>query len=236
MKKIILTILLFVVVAGVSGGGVYLWQKSNSNSVKKDLQNQVDGSVCSTNQQDQKTCPACLTNQIGQEGYKKIDLTQLGMGSANFISEVPISWNVSYSNVEIGSTNHLPTKPALSINKDFLTPDGSDITQADIYFVRGDAKDELIKKVGVSELSYLGITPSVAVPRVSGISWSKENVGGITADVATDAANGYAGNKQYYLTSPDNSETIMIFKQSGGINPEFDNGFQHFIDSIKFTK
>lgn len=42
--------------------------------------------------------------------------------------------------------------------------------------------------------------------------------------------------RQYYLTSPDNNETIIISKQSSGIDKEFDNGFQHFIDAINFTK
>lgn len=42
MKKVLLIILLIVIVAGISGGGVYLWQTNKANINKQILQNQTD--------------------------------------------------------------------------------------------------------------------------------------------------------------------------------------------------
>jgi len=42
MKKIILTILFIIVVAGVSGGGVYLWQRGVSNKEKENLTSELN--------------------------------------------------------------------------------------------------------------------------------------------------------------------------------------------------
>ncbi|MDD5731521.1 MAG: hypothetical protein PHU42_01370 [Patescibacteria group bacterium] len=69
MKKIILTILLIIVVAGVSGGGVYLWQKGILNGGKAKVITEVSAlqnKYNDTNNTEEAKQPLVNSNSIKQ--------------------------------------------------------------------------------------------------------------------------------------------------------------------------
>jgi len=74
--------------------------------------------------------------------------------------------------------------------------------------------------------------------------WSKETVGGLSAEVFTfpvakDANGGeiidesYNGGKVYYINLPNTTKTLIIHKQAKGDN-KFENYSKHLFGSLKF--
>ncbi|MDO8269732.1 MAG: hypothetical protein Q7T54_03615, partial [Candidatus Levybacteria bacterium] len=120
MKKTILMIVVAVVIAGVSGGGVYLWQNNKTGSEKQVLSNQ--------------TCPVCTANQADATGYKEFIVGSFGI---TVTAEVPKGWSIYESPQNVG-TDNLQALPTASFGKDDVAFGDMNWSQVDLYFA-GDA-------------------------------------------------------------------------------------------------
>lgn len=166
----------------------------------------------------------------GEEKFKEYDFSETGYDILPVRFEVPVSWSVFRSTLnvdELGKDSDtrflkLPQRPTLSIARNYIVHDFSNSEQVNLYFSHEDMKDRLIEQV-----------------RKSGdeISWAKEMVGGIPADVESNASNGYPGNKTYYLSLPGPflySFKTVVIQQQASPGKDFEDGLKHFIETIVF--
>ena len=207
-KKIWVAIVFLVIIVIVIGGGIYVWPKNNCNSVKQGLQNQIG-------------CPVCLTNQ---EEYKKFGVVSTGLTT---IAEIPKEWSIYQSPENVG-TDKLTDKPTASIGKDDVSFGDINWTQVDLYYATDDISAKLVQAAKAKD--------------VNDGTWSVETISGIKAEVVTYPLDDGkvtklgTGGKMYFLSLPSTYiRTVVMSKQALG-DVEFENGFKHFIDTLKFIE
>lgn len=209
-KKIWIAIIFVVIIVIVVGGGIYVWQKNNCNSVKQGLQSQI-------------VCPVCLTNQTNQAGYKEFRVASFGL---TVIAEIPKEWSMYQSPDNVG-TDKLTDLPTASIGQNDVAFGDMNWSQVDLYFAGNDISAKLVQ--AAKDANY----GTWSVETISGI---KADVVTYPLDDGK-VTKGGSGGKMYFLSRPSiyGVQTVVIRKQALG-DEEFENGFKYFIDTLKFTK
>jgi hypothetical protein len=160
----------------------------------------------------------CIKKDLSPQ-YKNFKLLSL-------IGEVPINWSILRIPESIGN-DKLSGLPTGAIGKTEITHGDINGEQVNFYFVSQDIVDSLIQESKADKYN-------------KGY-WDAEMIGGIKAEVNIfpldengNVSKGDTGGKKYYFKFPSkNIKTLVIWKQTKG-NEEFEEGFQHFINSIYF--
>jgi hypothetical protein len=190
----------------IVSGIIYFWQNSKIVSLKNDL--------LATRQQ--------LTSSASKSEYKEFKLL-------NLKSEVPKNWSILKIPEMVGS-NQLLGMPTGAIGKTDITHGDLNWEQVNLYFASQDIIDDLIQESKNNKYN-------------TNSTWTTEIIDGIKAEVNIypldeqgSVSKGGTGGKRYFLSLPDNYniKTLVIWKQTKG-GSEFEAGFKHFLNNIKFS-
>lgn len=142
---------------------------------------------------------------------------------SRYTFNVPATWSVGY----VGEFSE--SAPDLSVGSKDLMYGDTNWEQVD-FFHKKEATADLV---------------ATAKRTFTGGTWSKETVGGISADVYThpldngQVTKGGTGGKEYYISVPQPNlyffTTLVITKQAKG-DAAFEDGFKTMISTMAFEK
>ncbi len=234
-RNILILISAVILSSIIVGGTIYLWQNSKVTSLYKEslniqqsLKNQIVTLKESNNTLQLKLNKQKIEGFPGSSqnsDYKEFKM--LYYASDSVTAEIPETWSV-YKNPENLGENELLHTPTASIGSDDVEFGDLNWYQIDLHYTINNITQSLVEEA--KKTNY-------------GSTWSNTNISGINADVQTfpldngNVTKGGTGGKSYFLSLPDayDVKTLVITKQAQG-DEEFENGFEHFIETLTFKK
>ena len=215
MKKTILMIVVAVLIAGVSGGGVYLWQSSNLKNTEQSLQQQI----------------TALKNKI-------VSQQNIAEPNNNTVVDETAGWK-TYTQAEYGYSFKYPVNATVNDNVSVITID-TDV-QSGIYSIheiqsvgKNVAGGKSLEDWANDDISYFAYYQKA---KESDISITDTTVGGKPAKkIVAKNISSYGNTHVIVIYNNNKGNDVMLTIFGDTSSPSNETNFNAFLNSFEFIK